>query len=68
MGYYSDPTASQAIGNIDREFSRYEKRAKKLVELFEEGKISLSELEKASLQFRGLYKHVLSNAFQKRDD
>lgn len=62
MGYYSDPTASKALGNINREFSRLEKKAKKLRELYEKGKISREGLEKAQLQFKGLYQHVLDNA------
>ena len=31
MGYYSDPTAAQALGNINREFSKREKKAKQLL-------------------------------------
>ena len=61
MNYYSDPTASKALGNINREFTRYEKRAKKLRELYEEGKLSSKDLERARSQFKGLYKHVLDN-------
>ena len=30
MGYYSDPTAAMALGGINREFSRLEKKAKKI--------------------------------------
>ena len=33
MGYYSDPTASAALGNINREFSKLEKKAKVHIKL-----------------------------------
>ena len=66
MNYYSDPTASAALGNIGREFSKLEKEAKKLLKLHEEGKISQAELQKrAREQFKGIYRHVLSNAQKK---
>lgn len=65
MGYYSDPTAAMALGNINREFSKHEKKAKKLLKLFEEGKISIDDLENAQSQFKGLYRHVLINAIKK---
>ena len=45
MGYYSDPTASAAVGGINREFSRMEKKAKRLCRLWKEGKISDEKLE-----------------------
>ncbi len=61
MGYFSDPTASMALGNINREFSIHVKKAKKLRKLYEQGKISDSALEKAQEQFTGLYRHVLDN-------
>ena len=65
MSYRSDPTASMALGGINREFSRLEKKAKKLVELLEEGKITPEAFEKAQGQFRGIYSHVLTNALEK---
>lgn len=62
MNYYSDPTSSAALGNIGRELSRHEKEAKKLLKLFQAGKISRDELEKmAQAQFTGIFRHVLSN-------
>ena len=61
MGYYSDPTASMALGQINHEFSRLEKKARKLRRLFEEGKISPEALEKAQSEFKGIYSHVLDN-------
>lgn len=68
MGYYSDPTASKAIGNIDREFSRLEKKAKKLRKLLEEGVITAEEVGKAQLQFTGIYKHVLNNVLKEKQE
>lgn len=68
MGYYSDPTASQALGNINREFSRLEKKAKHLRKLRDEGKISSKALENAQSQFKGLYRYVLTNALEQKGE
>ena len=62
MNYYNDPTANKAIGNINREFNRLEKKAKNLVRLYYNGKISSEALEKAQGEFKGLYSHILKNA------
>lgn len=67
MGYYSDPTANMAIGNINREFSKQVNKAKKLHKLYKEGKISEATLEKAHDQFRGLYRHVLDNVLSEEE-
>ncbi len=67
MGYYSDPTANMALGNINREFSKQVKKARKLRELYEKGKISEADLEKAQEQFKGLYKHVLQNVLSEEE-
>ena len=64
MGFYNDPTASQALGNINREFSKHVKIAKKLRYLYEKGMLSTEELEKAHSQFRGIYRHVLDNVLE----
>ncbi len=40
MHHYSDPTASLALGEINREFSRLEKKARNLCRLLDEGKIT----------------------------
>lgn len=37
MGYYSDPTAQMALGEINREFSKLEKKAKRLKALLKSG-------------------------------
>lgn len=68
MGYYSDPTASAALGSINREFSRLEKKAKKLRKRYENGEISLEKLQKAQAQFTGLYRHVLTNVLEQKPE
>lgn len=65
MGCYSDPTAAQALGPINREFSRMEKKAKRLCALYEEGKLTPEALQAAQAQFTGLYRHVLTHALEK---
>ncbi|MBR3594086.1 MAG: hypothetical protein IKL44_05355 [Clostridia bacterium] len=64
MGYYSDPTASRALGNINREFSRLEKRAKKLRGQYDCGRLSPTALDRAQSEFTGIYRHVLKNALR----
>ena len=63
MSHYSAPTASAAVGSIDREFSRLEKQAKRLRERFEAGRLSPDELAAAEAQFRGIYRYVLRHEF-----
>ncbi len=65
MSHYSDPTAARALGGINREFSRLEKKAKKLCRLLDEGKITTEYFESAQAQFTGIYRHVLT--LTKRD-
>ncbi len=59
MGYHSDPTASQALGGINHEFSRLEKKARHLRKLQDEGKLTPEALNRAKAQYRGIYRHVL---------
>ncbi len=66
MGYYSDPTASQALGGINREFSRLEKKAKRIRTLWEQGSLSEEDLEAAQAQFTGIYRHVLANVLKEQ--
>ena len=61
MNHYSDPTANQALSGINREFSRLEKKAKRLRALWEAGQITDADLQKAQSQFHGLYRHVLTH-------
>ena len=65
MHHYSDPTASLALGGINREFSRLEKKARNLCRLLDEGKITAEYFHQAQSQFTGIYRHVL--ALTKRD-
>lgn len=60
MQHYSDPTAARALGGINREFSRLEKKAKKLCRLLDEGKITAQAFASAQDQFTGIYRHVLT--------
>ncbi len=68
MGYYSDPTAAKGLSGINREFSRLEKRAKRLKKLWKEGKISDEQLEKAHGEFTGIYRHVLNHVLAQPDE
>ena len=68
MAHYSDPTANRALGGINREFNRLEKKAKKLRRLWKEGKISDAELAAAQSQFTGIYRHVLTFVLNAPDD
>ncbi len=63
MGYYSDPTASMAVGNVNREFSKYEKKARRLRKLYKDGKLTEEALERAYSEFTGIYQHVLDHVF-----
>ena len=67
MGYFSDPTAAKAIGEIDREFSRLEKKAKRLKALLAEGKVTSSAIDAAQAEYKGIYRHVLQNTLKKQD-
>lgn len=68
MGFYSDPTASRALGPINREFNRLEKKAKALRKQFKAGLITEADLAKAQSQFRGIYRHVLTNVLNDQED
>ena len=68
MSYHSDPTANQALGNISRDFSRLEKKAKRIRQLLDEGVISWEEVEQAQQHFRGIYRHVLTQVLTSETD
>ena len=65
MSHYSDPTAARALGGINRQFSRLEKKAENLCRLLDEGKITTEDFHAAQAQFTGIYRHVLT--LTKRD-
>lgn len=62
MGYYSDPTANLALGNINREFSKIEKRVCHLWSLLEEEEITPEEFDEAVAQYEGVFKTVAKTA------
>ena len=66
MGYYSDPTANQALGNINREFTKQQKTANRLLKLYESGKLSEEEFDKACSQFKGIFKYVPYSAVENK--
>ena len=68
MSYYSDPTANKALGSINREFSRLEKKAKNLRKRYREGRLSEEALERAHSQFTGIYKHVLDHVLAEDEE
>ncbi len=59
MSHYSDPTANRALGAINREFSRLEKKANALCRRLDAGDITEEDFQKAQRQFSGIYRHVL---------
>lgn len=68
MSYYSDPTAALAMGNINREFARLTKKAKRIRARLEEGTMSWDEVERAEAQFTGIYRNVLRNVLAEGAD
>ena len=68
MNYYSDPTAARALSGINREFSRLEKKAKKIRKDLKAGKLTEQDLEKARAQFTGIYRHVLDHVLNAPED
>ncbi len=68
MSYYSDPTAALAMGNINREFARLTKKAKRIRARLEEGTMSWDEVERAESQFTGIYRNVLRNVLAEDAD
>lgn len=68
MGFYRDPTADMAIGNINREFSKLEKRAKRIRKQLNNGNITDEQLEREQANFKGLYRHVLINVLSQEEE
>ena len=68
MSYYSDPTANMAIGNVNREFSKLEKQAKRIRKDFEEGRISEKQLKMEQRKFRGIYRNILKNVLNEEKE
>ena len=68
MSHYSDPTANRALGGINREFARLEKKAKRIHQRLKEGKMTPEQLQKAQAEFTGIYRHVLTIELNKPDE
>ena len=68
MSYYSDPTANMAIGNVNREFSKLTKKAKRIRKDFEEGRISEQALMREQKKFRGIYRNILNNVLNEEKE
>lgn len=60
--YYSDPTASKAIGAVDKELRLMRQRARHIQALKEKGKLTQEDLELARKQFTGIYRRLLVEA------
>lgn len=64
MSYYADPTANRAMGNINRQFSKIEKRVARLWQLVNEGKLSPEAFEKEVAQYKGIFKQAVINGMK----
>jgi len=68
MYYYSDPTANRALAGINREFSRLEKKARRLKARLKNGTLSPEALQKAQAEYTGIYRHVLNRILAEEDE
>ena len=68
MYYYSDPTANLALAGINREFTRLEKKAKRLKARLKDGTLSPEALKKAQEEYTGIYRHVLNRILAEEDE
>lgn len=62
MSYYSDPTASKAIGAVDKELRQMQRKAMYIKGLKEKGMLTPEELKIARKQFVGIYRRLLMEA------
>lgn len=62
MSHYSDPTASAAIGAVDRELRRMRKEARRLRQLRDQGRLTREEELEARWRFKGIYRRLLEDA------
>lgn len=65
MSNYSDPTASAALGSVQREYEAKKKFARKLKSLYRQGLLSDEYLRTVSRWYRGVYAHLYDEIFQK---
>ena len=62
--YYRNPTASAAIGAVDKEINRARKHGKRLKALQAQGRLTPEALEEAKRRYTGLCRRVLENALR----
>ena len=60
--HYSDPTASAAIGSIDREIRRMAKKADRIRDRRKAGRLTPAELTAARREFHGIFRPLLIRA------
>lgn len=60
--HYSDPTASAAIGSIDREIRRMSKKADRIRDRRKAGRLTPAELTAARREFHGIFRPLLIRA------
>lgn len=64
MRHYSDPTASTALGAIEKELKARKAYVKKLNLLYRQGLLSEEYLKHISRQFTGIFAHLYEEIFQ----
>jgi hypothetical protein len=60
--HYSDPTASAAIGSIDREIRRMAKKADRIRDRRKAGRLTPAEHTDARREFHGIFRPLLIRA------
>lgn len=64
MNHYSDPTASRAMGTVDREILVMRRRARQIRSLHRSGRLTPGELARANKEFVGIYRRLLLEALR----
>ena len=64
MTKYSDPTANAAIGAVEREMKKKEKKIKYARELYQQGKLSDDMMISLYREFKGIYRPLLWEIFR----
>ena len=67
MSHYSNPTADAAIGSIDREIRKMEKRAAKLKKQKAAGRLSAQQEAAAYREFSGIFRPILIKALKEKE-
>ena len=68
MSYYSDPTANAAIGSVDKEIKRLRKKAKRIYELRQSGKLEPWKEKLLQKEFVGIFAHILEEDFSEDEE